>query len=265
MKLLYWLSPILYRPPRSGRYTELRAPALLSTIEKLEQRIVDRFPEAGLAAVCREFRHTAVVLERVAVGLGKPLWPVRIAGFLAAVLLMLVAFSGASMLFRQFSLSTESIAELVQATEAGINEIILLSVALFFLINIEVRLKRRAALRALHQLRSLAHVVDMHQLTKDPAGLLAGGLPPTASSPLRSLNRYELTRYLDYCSELLALNSKVAALFAQNMEDPEVLRAVNDLESLTQGLSGKIWQKIMILDLAVPAAGAYAAAEGNPH
>jgi len=61
-----------------------------------------------------------------------------------------------------------------------------------------------------------------------------------------------LTRYLDYCSEMLALVSKIAALFAQNIEDPVVLAAVNDLESLTQGLSGKIWQKIMILDLSLP-------------
>jgi hypothetical protein len=29
-----------------------------------------------------------------------------------------------------------------------------------------------------------------------------------------------------------------------------VLAAVNDVESLSQGLSSKIWQKIMILDLA---------------
>ena len=50
--------------------------------------------------------------------------------------------------------------------------------------------------------------------------------------------------------ELLALDAKIAALFAQNMDDPVVLDAVNDLEVLTQGLSAKIWQKIMILDLA---------------
>ena len=49
---------------------------------------------------------------------------------------------------------------------------------------------------------------------------------------------------------MLALIAKISALFAQNIDDPVVLNAVNDLEQLTQGLSGKIWQKIMILDLA---------------
>ena len=101
----------------------------------------------------------------------------------------------------------------------------------------------------IHRLRSIAHVVDMHQLTKDPA-YLVGPFTQTQASPERTLTRQQLTRYLDYCSEMLALNSKIAALFAQNMEDPVVLNAVNDLESLTQGMAAKIWQKIMILDLA---------------
>lgn len=64
------------------------------------------------------------------------------------------------------------------------------------------------------------------------------------------MTSYQLTRYLDYCSELLALLSKLAALHAQYVEDHVVLTAVNDVESLAQGLSNKIWQKIMILDLA---------------
>jgi hypothetical protein len=61
---------------------------------------------------------------------------------------------------------------------------------------------------------------------------------------------YQLTRYLDYCSELLAITSKLAAVHAEGFDDASVLAAVNDVESLTQGLSSKIWQKIMILDLA---------------
>jgi hypothetical protein len=250
MKIRDWFYPVFYKSPRGGRYTELKATALLSTLEQLQQRIAERFPYSGLAQVCTEFFHTATELETVAVRLGRPLWPVRILGFLAAALVAGITFSGLGMLVRQFSMGTESLADLIQTIEAGVNEVIFLGIALFFLINFEVRLKRRVALRALHRLRSLAHVVDMHQLTKDPAWMLSD-LPPTNASPIRSMNRYELVRYLDYCSELLALNSKVAALFAQNMDDPEVLRSVNDLESLTQGLSGKIWQKIMILDLAV--------------
>ena len=66
--------------------------------------------------------------------------------------------------------------------------VVFLGIAIFFLLTIETRLKRRRALAALHQLRSIAHVVDMHQLTKDPEQLLSNP-PATASSPARAMTR----------------------------------------------------------------------------
>ncbi len=213
-------------------------------------RIAERFPDSGLLQVCREFNHLAAQCATLARRLGPPIWPVRVAIILAVGLLIFVAIGAISVIVRQFTFNTSNIAEVLQATEAGINELIFLGLALFFLISLETRIKRHFALQALHRLRSIAHVVDMHQLTKDPAHLLSN-FKKTASSPARFLNRYELMRYLDYCAEMLALDSKIAALFAQNMDDPVVLDAVNDMESLTQSLSGKIWQKIMIIDLAV--------------
>lgn len=221
----------------------------METIARLEQRIAARFPDSGLLQVCKEFRNLAHQSDKLARQLGPPIWPLRVVMIAAAGLLIFVAVGAVMVLAERFSLDTENIAELLQATEAGINELIFLGLALFFLISLETRIKRHSALQALHQLRSIAHVVDMHQLTKDPAHLLAQ-FRNTESSPLRTLSRYELMRYLDYCAEMLALDSKISALFAQYMDDPVVLNAVNDIESLTQGLSGKIWQKIMILDLA---------------
>ena len=60
----------------------------------------------------------------------------------------------------------------------------------------------------------------------------------------------ELGRYLDYCSELLSLTSKLAALYSERFSDSVILQAVDEVETLTTGLSRKIWQKIMILDAA---------------
>lgn len=246
-----WFS--YYRAPliENGRYTELRADKLLQTIEQLYRRISERFPESGLSQVCQEFCHVAARSEALAITLRRPIWPVRIVAVAAAALLLFVAAGAVLVLISQFSFNVNEIADMLQATEAAINELIFLGLALFFLTSLETRLKRDTALKALHRLRSIAHVVDMHQLTKDPASLLNASARDTESSPARTLTRYELTRYLDYCSELLALVSKVSALFAQYMDDPVVLNAVKDLEALTQGLSGKIWQKIMILDLAL--------------
>ena len=84
----------------------------------------------------------------------------------------------------------------------------------------------------------------MHQLTKDPERMLVEG-NDTKSSPIRKkMTPFELNRYLDYCSEMLALISKIGALYAQATHDSTVLTAVDEVETLTSGLSRKIWQKI---------------------
>ena len=99
--------------------------------------------------------------------------------------------------------------------------------------------KRAKALDMLHELRSLTHIVDMHQLTKDPALITSspGGMSPA-----------ELGRYLDLCSDMLSLIGKVSALMVQHFNDDVVLSAVNEIETLTTGLSRKMWQKITILE-----------------
>ncbi|MCP4151995.1 MAG: hypothetical protein GY757_29910 [bacterium] len=61
------------------------------------------------------------------------------------------------------------------------------------------------------------------------------------------MTKYQLARYLDYCSELLSLTSKVGFLYIQHFNDPISVNAVNELENLTTGLSRKVWQKIMII------------------
>jgi hypothetical protein len=60
---------------------------------------------------------------------------------------------------------------------------------------------------------------------------------------------FEHNRYLDYCSEMLALVGKIAALYVQTFPDERAVSAVNDVEELTSGLSRKIWQKIMVLNI----------------
>jgi hypothetical protein len=54
-------------------------------------------------------------------------------------------------------------------------------------------------------------------------------------------------RYLDYCSEMLSLTGKVAALYAQATKDSIVIEAASDIGQITANLSGKIWQKITLV------------------
>jgi hypothetical protein len=85
----------------------------------------------------------------------------------------------------------------------------------------------------------------MHQLTKDPEQILQQGT--TESSSLRRMTAFDLGRYLDYCSEMLSLTGKVAALYVQGFDDGVALQAVNEIEDLTTGLSRKIWQKLTLV------------------
>jgi hypothetical protein len=137
------------------------------------------------------------------------------------------------------------VSSILQGIEAAANLTLLTGAAIIFLVRLEVRLKRRRALGALHELRSIVHVIDMHQLTKDPSKFIVGGNTP--SSPPLELNEFQMTRYLDYCSEMLSLTSKVAVVFGQTLDDPVVAEVVSDIERISSGLSQKIWQKIMIL------------------
>src|SRR5262249_32229359 len=146
--------------------------------------------------------------------------------------------------------AADSVYTVFQGIDALANLVVLTGGTLVFMITIEQRLKRRRALSALHELRAIVHVIDMHQLTKDPSAAVSVG-GKTASSPARTLTPYELSRYLDYCSEMMSLTSKVAVLFAQSLPDAVVTEAVSDIERIASGMSQKIWQKIMMLDSVI--------------
>ncbi|QGZ94206.1 hypothetical protein [Terricaulis silvestris] len=226
-----------------ARYQHLRAEQILSTLDKLRDRIVARFPDAGLAGVCSELIETAQHSAKEAAQLARPSY-----GWRAVSLLLIlggVAAQIAAFKFLRVQSSMLSAPELVQGLEAAVNLLILFGGAVWFVLTLEERGKRRRAMDSLHRLRSLAHVIDMHQLTKDPTIVLDAQKTP--ASPERTMTQFELTRYLDYCAEMLALIGKLAALYADRMRDSVVIDGVNEIENLTSGLGRKIWQKITII------------------
>lgn len=237
-------SPVAEPTPESMR--GLDPARIIETIRALGVRIDERFPDRGLSRVARQQLNVAESTVAHVEWVRRPiLWLRAVA---AAVIVLLIALLvGITM---RLNVSAEGIAlpDLLQTVEAAINELIFLGAAIVFLATVEGRIKRGKALNALRELRALAHIVDMHQLTKDPDRVVEGNVARTPSSPQATMTRPELARYLDYCSEMLALNSKLAALYAQNLHDPVVLAAVDEVETLTSGLSAKIWQKLVILN-----------------
>src|SRR5205823_12416982 len=75
----------------------------------------------------------------------------------------------------------EEFATFLQTSQA-IQNVVFLGLAVLFLANVETRIRRHRTLAAIHELRSIAHIVDMHQLTKDPDQVVADG-SATPSSP----------------------------------------------------------------------------------
>lgn len=230
-------------------YSKLDPAPIRTTIEQLRDRIRERFPDSSLGRLAAELNNVAEQNEIVVVQLRQPIWWLRASTMVALVALLALVLWVVVTIAHIAEARNGTLSDLLQAADAATNELIFLSLAVFFLTSLEIRFKRRKALRMLHRFRSIAHIVDMHQLTKDPEHVL-NPVAATPSSPVRRLTRAELARYLEYCSELLSLVSKLAALHAQDLQDAVVLEAVNDVESLTSDLSRKVWQKITILDIS---------------
>ncbi|MGH7519848.1 MAG: hypothetical protein ACREMI_01075 [Gemmatimonadales bacterium] len=225
-------------------YLTLDAGEIVATIERLGRRIEERFPGSGLGQVCGQLLATARLGSERAAAIARPIRSLRMAT--AALAIMLVVGIILVVTTLRPRMGDVDLGQFMQGLEASLNAPVLIGAAIFFLVTVETRIKRRRAIRALHELRAIAHIIDMHQLTKDPERA-TGQESMTESSPHRPLSKIELGRYLDYCSEMLSLTGKVAALYVQGFDDGVALQAVNEIEDLTTGLSQKVWQKMMIL------------------
>ncbi len=216
---------------------------VINTIEMLMMRIKDRFPHSGLYNVCGQLHCLGKKTEAVVANIGCPIWSLRL---ISGVLILVFVTSLVVLMTSHDVKEVVSLYSLIQTLDAGGNLLILVGLSVIFLWSIEQRVRRKRAIGAINSLREIAHVIDMKQLTKDPDGI-SKVTYPTAHSPKRDLDAYSLGRYLDYCSEMLSLVSKLGYLYIAEFHDTEATKAANELENLCNGLSRKIWQKIMIL------------------
>lgn len=233
-----------YLMPAESNRRLLDPARIIETAAQLQRRIGERFPGSGLSRVAEDLlaiaRESAVRAEEF----DRPNVPLRVViGSLVCGIVAFLVISIKSVQHTEHLL--DDLSNFVQFLEAAIGGLVFIGAAILYLISLENRLKLARALNAIRELRALAHIVDMHQLTKDPERLLHG--PSTPSSPKRQMTPFQLSRYLDYCIELLAVTGKIGALYVQNFPDREALAAVEQVETLTTGLSRSIWQKMMIL------------------
>jgi hypothetical protein len=226
------------------KYRHLESQEVIETVRILRERVEARFPGSGLGKLVEELQRVAQETAARSEWIQQPHLLLRCASWLLTLAIIALL---AWLLLHLRGFQVPEFNEFIQTLEASISSIIFIGAAILFLASWENRIKRTRALKAVHELRAMAHIVDMHQLTKYPESCFARS--QTTTVPVkRALTPFELNRYLDYCSESLALISKIAALYVQGFQDTVLLDAVDDVEDLTAGLSRKIWQKITILE-----------------
>ncbi len=202
----------------ASHYRTLDESKIVDTLTALRDRIENQFPESGLGRVADELIAVGGEVADCADYLSSPNWPIRIFAALLIAGMVVVLYLASPPLDLPTGAHKFSG---VQSIAAVLNSLAVVGVAVLFLLRLETNLKRRRAHGVIHQLRSLAHVVDMHQLSKDPAGRRAPD-PEIAVSPKGAMSPHSLGRYLDYCTDLLSLTGKLSALLVQRFKDEAV-------------------------------------------
>ncbi|MGI5189552.1 hypothetical protein ACQEVI_15550 [Promicromonospora sp. CA-289599] len=220
---------------------------VIETARRLRDRIGARFPDRGIHRVAQELVSLTEQVADTSAGSRRRSRLVRTAShavICVVVLVALVAFGFA--VEAAFTDAPDNGLDWLPLIESAVNDIVFVAIAVVLLYSFPERVQRADLLAKLHRLRSLAHIVDMHQLTKEPESLrdaFAGG----TDSGDRGLTPEQIEYYLEYCTELLSMVSKAAALCAEESQDDIVLNTVSTIETLTMGMSRKVWQKITVL------------------
>jgi hypothetical protein len=231
----------------AGDEVQLVADHVAATVAQLERRIHARFGERGLTKAARDLARLVVQVEGEAALSRARLRRMTLSARMVA--LVIVAATLSVLIISLHSAISDGLArtaDWVPLVESSINDLVFAAIAVVFLWAFPERLERRSLLRLLHRLRSLAHVIDMHQLSKDPEQV-SPTYAPTAQSVMHGLDADQLHHYLNYCSEMLSLTAKTAALCAEHSTDGLVLETISYIETLTTELCNKIWQKISLL------------------
>ena len=222
----------------------LKSQEIEKTLQRLQLRIADRFPASGLSRVCADLYALSKETDEVAQWIARPNLVLRfgVLTFLGVLAVLLVV----SISQLNVQVTALTLSDLVQISESALNELVLLGAGILFLVTLKRASSATASCKQSTACAPSPTSSTCISFTKDP-DVHAAVTQATPHSPQRELTEYELGRYLDYCAEMLSLVSKIAFIYVNNFDDPVANSAVNELENLTNGLSRKIWQKIMIL------------------
>ncbi len=214
---------------------------IIETAENLVQQIGQRLPRSNLASIAAELARIARDTDQRVHQAHRPILAIRFASVTAIVTSLLGLWYLLHHIHTRWEFGT--VTDLFEAADAGFNLLVLLAGALWFLITLEARIKRKKVLQSIQELRELIHVIDATQLYYTPELY-----NHDAASP-RTPWIFDHT-YLLFCTQMFAVISNLAALYTRDEAGDSIMRAASHLEMLANALSHKLYSKAEMVRLS---------------
>jgi hypothetical protein len=219
---------------------------IILTAENLARRVGDRLPGSTLAGLAADLAEIARATDERARRAREPNRLIRGAGWLAGALgvsgLWYIADHIQTHLV-DAHLEFGTITDLFESADAGFNILVALAGALWFLITMEARVKRRQSLAHIGELLEFIQLIDVTQLYYTPELYKSNFSPDSAQS------KFDHT-YLLFCNEMLGLIGNLAPLYNRGNMDDAVWRATSDVVMLANAIEGRLFAKSEAIRLA---------------
>jgi hypothetical protein len=207
---------------------------IIETAEDLARRVGEKLPGSRLSAFAVALVQIARQTDGRAREARRPILAIRLASALATAASLLGLWYLASRIHTRWEFGT--ITEVFEAADAGFNLVVILAGALWFLITLEARIKRRKALESIEELREFIHVIDVTQLYYTP-DLYA----PHSADSLSPLD-LDYT-YLLFCTQMLGVIGNLAPLYTRGAAGDSIMRAAAEVEIFANATAAKLLSK----------------------
>ena len=224
---------------------------IILTAENLARRVSGRFPESTLAGLAADLAEIARETDERASLARKPDQLIRSAGWLAGILGLLALWYFVGRIQTHLidsKMEFGTITDLFESADAGFNILVALAGALWFLVSLEARVKRKQALEHIGELLEFIQLIDVTQLYYTPE------LYTSNVSPDSPKARFDHT-YLLFCNEMLGIIGNLAPLYTRGNMDDSVWRATSDVLMLANAIGGRLFAKSEAVRLANDVSG----------
>lgn len=221
------------QPGHSTVKHRLDSARIVETADYLSRELGTQLPGSSLAGLADALAKIARAPDDQTRQARKPIYVLRAASAIAIGVAVVALALVARHVHARWEFAT--ITDLFAGLQAGVNLLVLLAGALWFLVSIEARIKRRRTLQSIGELREFLHVIDVTQLYYTPDFYSA--------APAMGKLKLDHT-YLLCCTRMLGLIGNLAALHARGTSADSILRASFELELLANTITAKLQSKV---------------------